>query len=72
MWRFNELLKRTQMLVNSLRDGEPSCLALEPEVSDLILYPDRDRDIGKHQKVEELIMWCVCRGSSVTKVRQKS
>lgn len=43
------------------RDGEPSCLALEPEVSDLILYPDRDRDIGKHQKVEELIMWCVSR-----------
>lgn len=46
------MLKRTQMLVNSLRDGEPSFLALETEVSDLILYPDRDRDIGKHHKVE--------------------
>lgn len=42
MWRFNELLKRTQMLVNGLRDGEPSCLALELEVSDLILYLDRE------------------------------
>lgn len=38
VWRFNELLKRTQMLVNSLRDGEPSCPALEPEVNDLILF----------------------------------
>lgn len=55
------MLKRTEMLVNSLRDGEPSFLALETEVSDLILYPDRDRDIGKHHKVEELIMWCVLR-----------
>ena len=40
---FNELLKRTQKLVNSLRAGEPSCLALGPEVNDLVLYPDRER-----------------------------
>jgi len=40
---FNELLKRTQMLVNSLRAGEPSCLALGPEVNDLALHPDRER-----------------------------
>lgn len=50
MWRFNELLKRTQMLVNSFRDGEPSCPALELEVTDLILYPDRERDKEKATK----------------------
>lgn len=36
---FNELLKRTQTLVNSFRAGEPSCLALGPEVNDLALHP---------------------------------
>lgn len=40
---FNELLKRTQTLVNSLRAGEPSCLALGPEVNDPLLHPDRVR-----------------------------
>jgi len=39
---FNELLKRTQTLVNSLRAGEPSCLALGPEVNDLVLHQGRD------------------------------
>lgn len=41
--RFNELLKRTQTLVNSLQAGEPSCLALGPEVNNLVLHPDRER-----------------------------
>lgn len=40
---FNELLKRTQALVNSLQAGEPSCLALGSEVNDPPLYPDRER-----------------------------
>lgn len=47
---FNELLKRTQMLVNSLRAGEPSCLALGPEVSDLALHPDREREVEGNSK----------------------
>lgn len=60
MWRFNELLKRTQMLVNSLRDGEPSSLALEPEVIDLILFPDRGRDKREAPKsVTDHNMVCV-------------
>lgn len=40
---FNELLKRTQTLVNSLRAREPSCLALGPEVNDPLLHPERER-----------------------------
>lgn len=40
---FNELLKRTQTLVNSLRAREPSCLALGPEVNDLAMHLDRVR-----------------------------
>lgn len=40
---FNELLKRTQALVNSLRVGEPSGLALGSEVNDPLLYPDSER-----------------------------
>ncbi len=40
---FNELLKRTQTLVNSLRAGEPSCFALGLEVSDPLLHLDRER-----------------------------
>lgn len=41
---FNELLKRTQTLVNSFQAGEPSCLALGPEVNDLVLHPGRGKD----------------------------
>ena len=38
-WWFNELLKRIQTLVNSLRAGEPSCLASGLEVNDPLLHP---------------------------------
>lgn len=40
---FNELLKRTQSLVNTLRAEEPWCLASGLQVSDLLLCPDRER-----------------------------
>lgn len=57
---FNELLKRTQTLVNSLRAGEPSCLALGPEVNDPLLHPDREREPEEnrerenHQKLQQI------------------
>lgn len=58
---FNELLKRTQTLVNSLRAGEPSCLALGPEVNDPVFHPERDpgrkREKENHQKLQQITIW---------------
>lgn len=54
----NELLKRTQTLVNSLRAGEPSRPALGPEVTDPVLHPDRDPGRERERGVPTRVTAC--------------
>lgn len=54
---FNELLKRTQTLVNKLRAGEPSGPVLGPGVSDPLVHPYTDsqwKTVCHKQKLKQV------------------